>query len=517
MPPSHQPKELLQPVDTSSQVSTEIAEASLEGIPTSISSIAGTSRSENISPPVDAIELHTNANKALAELLSTKASIDTCRQRAIWELGMELWQKESKAVESIKEAKAACFQANLDAQALLFMTVKEAKAICSGATLEAKAICLETVKEARKTHACSIQENEVVCSMTIRDTKAHKASQAKLLQKEHGNIMWDLERQVIQEEVRSQAKFLSACQAALCTSPIALKNAMVTLYHILLGQTSPSPPFILSQRTTLVEEQLAPATPPTSVPEWSPWPKLWHPSPEPVVSMPLGGTTSKLTPVGPPSSKWWETLPWNRALKSSHAKTFSWDSDLVKEAREAFLSKHSYNFIDNGICDLSKVFQQMAINAKLLGTLTHKIQASWMGLEELKQARALPKGLKFLHAVPPSESPKVMGLMGIHDLDALCHFSGITHCPWCGKEGQNEGTMANHLQTVHYRLGLVCNRCHDCPSIMSDTLCWHGQQDCHPPRGKNPNESASFEYSSGEKKLPQLGIQTRRSRQNGLP
>ena len=60
--------------------------------------------------------------------------------------------------------------------------------------------------------------------------------------------------------------------------------------------------------------------------------------------------------------------------------------------------------------------------------------------------------------------------MGIQDPDALQCFSGITHCPWCGKESQNEGTMVNHLQTVHYRLGLVCNRCHDCPSTMADTL-----------------------------------------------
>ena len=63
-----------------------------------------------------------------------------------------------------------------------------------------------------------------------------------------------------------------------------------------------------------------------------------------------------------------------------------------------------------------------------------------------------------------------MGLMGIHDPDALCHFSGITHHPWCWKEGQNEGTMVNHLQMVCYRLGLVCNQCHDCPSTMVETL-----------------------------------------------
>ena len=73
--------------------------------------------------------------------------------------------------------------------------------------------------------------------------------------------------------------------------------------------------------------------------------------------------------------------------------------------------------------------------------------------------QSLPNGLKFLHAVPPSESPKVMRLVGIHDPDALCHFGSITYCPWCGKVGKNEGTVVNHLQTVHYRLGLVCDIC----------------------------------------------------------
>ena len=28
----------------------------------------------------------------------------------------------------------------------------------------------------------------------------------------------------------------------------------------------------------------------------------------------------------------------------------------------------------------------------------------------------------------PSKSPKVMGLVGIHDPDAFHHFSGLTHC-----------------------------------------------------------------------------------------
>ena len=87
MPPSHKPEKLLQPVDTSSQVSAQedakIAEASLEGVPTTISPIAVTTRSGSITPPADAAELWENANKALKELLAMKASIDAHRWRAV--------------------------------------------------------------------------------------------------------------------------------------------------------------------------------------------------------------------------------------------------------------------------------------------------------------------------------------------------------------------------------------------------------------------------------------------------
>ena len=110
-PPPHKPEELLQPVDTSSQASTQeeakMAEASQEGVPNTISPIPVTTRSESITPPTDAAELLDNANKALKELLAMKASIDACRWRAVWELGMELCWNESKATKSLKEANAS--------------------------------------------------------------------------------------------------------------------------------------------------------------------------------------------------------------------------------------------------------------------------------------------------------------------------------------------------------------------------------------------------------------------------
>ena len=235
-----------------------------------------TSSSGSVTAPVDAAELWENANKALEELLTTKASIDAHRLRAVWELGMELHQNKSQVTKSIREAKA----------------------ICSCITLGAKAICLMIVKEAKMTRAHIIKEAKAACSTAIRDAKIWRASQAKLLQRKHGKIMQDLEAQVIQKEGRSQANFLSTCQAALYASSAELKSALVDSYHILLGQEPPSHPFTLSQRASPVEEQ------PTPVPKQSPRPKRWHPSPDPVERMPLGRTTSKMTLAGPPSSKW---------------------------------------------------------------------------------------------------------------------------------------------------------------------------------------------------------------------
>ena len=64
--------------------------------------------------------------------------------------------------------------------------------------------------------------------------------------------------------------------------------------------------------------------------------------------MPLGGTTSKATSEGPPSSKWQEVPPWNKVLKQSHSEAFSQDTDLEKEARREYFKKHSYNFTVEG-------------------------------------------------------------------------------------------------------------------------------------------------------------------------
>ena len=195
------------------------------------------------------MELRTNANKALDDLLTTKASIDACRQRAMWELGIALCQSESKAAASIKEAKAACSQATLDAHATCSQLTLEAKTNCSWVILEAKTTCSMVVKKAKTTRGHMVQEAEATCSKAISEVEAQRVLQTKSLQREHGSIMWDLEEQVIGEESRSWANFLSACQVVLYNSPPELKSVLATSYHILLGQTPPSPLLTLPQRT----------------------------------------------------------------------------------------------------------------------------------------------------------------------------------------------------------------------------------------------------------------------------
>ena len=357
-----------------------------------------------------------------------------------------------------------------------------------------------TIKEAKATHACTIWEAKTTCSVAIRNAETQGASQAGSLYRQNAKTIQDLEEQVIREEGRSQTDFLSACQAALHTSPVELKGMLVASYHILMGQAPMSHLFTLLQGASPAEQLSASTAPHAPAPELSPRPKRQHPSPDPADNMPPGGTTSKATSEGLPNSKQWEVPPWNKVLKQSHSEAFIQDTNLVKEARKEYIKRHSYNFTAEGTHDLSEVFRWMTKSAELLGSVIYEIQEVWMGPDKLQQAnytlRFLPKGFKFLCVVPPSESPKVMGLVGIHDPDALCCFNGLTHCCWCGKEGQNEETFVNHLWIVHYRLGLVCDKCNNCPSTLLDTLYHHGLQNCQSSGEGNPDGSVSSEWLS---------------------
>ena len=124
--------------------------------------------------------------------------------------------------------------------------------------------------------------------------------------------------------------------------------------------------------------------------------------------------------------KKWKTADWLTCMKSDHADTFSWDSNSVKEAGARYFTTHSWDWAHGNM-------EELAQEAGLLGESILKIQWSWKGPEHLQQANYIfqsqPKGLRFLRAVSAKESPKEMGLKGIHDPEALRCFSGYTYCP----------------------------------------------------------------------------------------
>ena len=134
-------------------------------------------------------------------------------------------------------------------------------------------------------------------------------------------------------------------------------------------------------------------------------------------------TSSKASQEGPSSSKRRGTPDWVASLKPAHVDAFSHDSDSVKEARSHYFATHPPDWVHGNTNDLSDIFRELAKGAGLLGQSIHEIQLSWDGPEELKHAnytlQSLPKDLRFLRVVPATESPKVMGLKGIHDPEAL--------------------------------------------------------------------------------------------------
>ena len=128
--------------------------------------------------------------------------------------------------------------------------------------------------------------------------------------------------------------------------------------------------------------------------------------------------------------------------------------------------------------------------AGLLGLAIYEIQEVWRGQDKLGQAnyalRSLPKGLKFLWAVLPSESPNVMGLVGIMTQMALCHFNGMTYCPVVGRRatmrGQSSTTFGWWTTGSAWCATNVTTTCQ--PHQMPSTT--RGWQNCQPSEEETP-------------------------------
>ena len=338
------------------------------------------------------------------------------------------------------------------------------------------------IQKARAERCTELEESEATYSKALSKNVANLSLQCAMLCREHMENMQELETHTLKVENKSHQDFLLVHQAVLHQAPQSLKEDLHSLYSLLLGPSSSSHQSITLTPTPQVGGQPLSTISLKPEPKWSPPPKRQHSSMEGQGDMSMDEDFPIPSQEESSDPKEGKTANWLTSMKSSRMDAFSQDSDPVKEARAHYFATHSWDWAHSNLEDLSNIFRELAQEAGLLGESIFEIQWSWEGPEHLKQANYVfhsqPKGLRFLRAVSAKESPKEMGLKGIHNPEALQHFVGYTYCPWCGKYRQNKGTIVNHLRMVHYKLGLICDWCFGCPTTMSDTLCQHGHITC---------------------------------------
>ena len=226
MSPPQKTEELLHPVDTSSQVSAKVAEASLVGIPISILPIAAASRAGSITSP-------GGCNGASGKCQQTPwGSVDHqsihrhLQVESCLGTGCGTSSEQVPSSQIHQRSQSCVLLCNFWCPDHMFLVnprcqdqLLSGDPGCQGHLLSGSQGCL------RQPEATSCKRPKLFDPQPSGISKALRASQAKTLQRENGNIMCDLEKQVIWEESRSQANFLSACQATLYTSPPELRSA----------------------------------------------------------------------------------------------------------------------------------------------------------------------------------------------------------------------------------------------------------------------------------------------------
>ena len=149
-------------------------------------------------------------------------------------------------------------------------------------------------------------------------------------------------------------------------------------------------------------------------------------------------------------------------LKGGCQEAFSKDSNLVKWIRQTYFRAHHPEFNSKTTHNLTHIFKEMADVVSLLNTKVHQVQDPWPDKKELHAANhaaiSSVKEICYFQGGITHRIPKDHGPEG-HFPEALKHQGGLLFYCWCGKEGQNEYTMVNHLHTGHYHLGLICERC----------------------------------------------------------
>ena len=293
----------------------------------------------------------------------------------------------------------------------------------------------------------TVREAGSHCAAEIREAESYSAAQACSIQQSHLEGMQSLKTDALEEEGRDHLSFLSACGAALQACPPNVLGILMYPLHLLTGNMSLATLLsLLHQVYTNREESTLMSTPAAPAPSpGAKWPHL----PNVMSSSPLLGDATGNN-NGPPCLKWKGETSYMMSLKGDWQEAFAKDSHLVQWAREDYFKAHHPHFNHETLWDLSDLLQDMIISADLLDSKISKSKRTGPGKKtyglQMIHWRLYQRACIFSKLYCQQNCPKSCPL-------PFCQYASY---PWCRKEGQNEGTIVNHLWTTHYRLGLAC-------------------------------------------------------------
>ena len=222
MPLTQKMEEPLLPLETSSQMSVDGTDASVESTPVDATLVTTVCSSQSNSPIE---ELQLEVNLALNSLFIAKRMSELERQSAIRDFETSLCQCEVDAMATIEKAKAAHSWRDLHTR------VK-----CTKAVMKAKLDYRMTVQEARMARCAELQESEVAYSEALSEAAAKKSHECTTLHQMHAEHMWDLEAQAIRAKNQKPPGLPpSASNASPSSLHVQSKRSQYSSYSLLLG------------------------------------------------------------------------------------------------------------------------------------------------------------------------------------------------------------------------------------------------------------------------------------------
>ena len=245
---------------------------------------------------------------------------------------------------------------------------------CAKAMIKAKYDYRMAIQEARAERCTELEESEATYSKAISENAATQFIKCTMLCREHTEHMWELEMYTLKAENKSHQHFLLAHQAVLHQAPPSLKENLHSSYSLLLGPSSSSCQSLTLTPTPQVEGQPLSTISLKLEPKRSPSPKRRHSSSDAQEDTSMDEDFPTNSQEDSSNSKKGRTANWLTSMRSERADAFSWDSDLMKEARACYFTTHPWHWIHGNTEDLSDIFKGLAQEAGLLGESIFEIQ-----------------------------------------------------------------------------------------------------------------------------------------------